>query len=91
MKKIWSLRKKIDEIDERILHILKERIEVCKIIGATKGEHGIPIRNYSRENELYRRIIEKAKKLGLNPHQVEAVYREIIAMCIYVQEYDAKT
>jgi len=91
LERIWSLRKRIDEIDERILHLLKERVEVCKTIGATKREHGIPIRNHSRENELYKRIREKGIKLGLNSHQVEAVYREIIAMCIYAQECNTRT
>jgi len=91
LERIWSLRKRIDEIDERILHFLKERMEVCKTIGATKRKYGIPIRNHSRENELYMHIKEKATKMGLNPHQVEAVYREIIAMCISAQECNVKT
>ena len=91
MEIILELRKRIDEVDERILHLLKERVEICKTIGATKREHGIPIRDSSRENELCKRVMEKATKLELNPNQVESVYREIIAMCIHAQTYNKKT
>lgn len=86
MERIRSLRKEIDDIDERILHFLEERIEVCKTIGATKREHEIPIRDPQREEEQYRHIMKRASELGLAPHEVKAVYREIIAMCMHAQE-----
>ena len=88
MEKIKSLRKRIDEVDEQILHFLKERIEVCKNLGATKREQGIPIRDPRREEERYRHIVKRASELGLNPHEVKAVYREIIAMSMHAQESD---
>ena len=86
MEKILSLRKRIDEIDEQILRFLKERVEICKIIGKTKREHGIPVKDQRREDELYKRIVRRASELGLNPRDVRAVYQEILAMSIGVQE-----
>ncbi len=91
MEKILPLRRKIDEIDEQILRFLKERVEICKSIGKTKRKHGIPIRDYQREDELYTNVVRKASELGLNPHEVRAVYREIITMCTYTQESGTKT
>jgi len=91
LEKILSLRRKIDEIDEQILHFLKERVEVCRSIGKTKREHGIPVRDYEREDELYANAMKKASELGLNPHEVKAVYREIIAMSTRAQESETKT
>ena len=91
MEKILSLRRKIDEIDEQILRFLKERVEVCRSLGKTKREHGIPIRDYKREDELYANAVKRASELGLNPHEVKAVYREIIAMSIRAQESETKT
>ena len=88
MERILALRKKVDEIDEKILYFLKERMEVSKSIGETKREHGIPIRNHQREDELYMNIMKRASELGLNPHEIKAVYREIIAMSIHAQEAD---
>jgi len=91
LEKILSLRRKIDEIDEQILRFLKERVEVCISIGKTKREHGIPIRDYEREDELYANVMRRASELGLNPHEVKAVYRGIIAMSISAQESETKT
>jgi len=88
LEKIQSLRKRIDEVDKQILHFLKERMEICKIIGATKREQGIPIRDQQREEEQYRCIMKRASELGLHPNEVKAVYREIIAMSMHAQESD---
>lgn len=89
MERISSLRKKIDEIDEQILRLLKERVDVCENIGMIKREQGIPVRNRRRENEQYTRITGIASKLGLNPQEVRAVYQEIIAMSIRAQERES--
>ena len=88
MEKVLPLRRKIDEIDEKIILFLKERVEVCKLIGKTKRNHGIPIRDYPREDEQYRHIMRRASELGLNLHEVKTIYREIIAMCVHAQESD---
>jgi chorismate mutase/prephenate dehydratase len=91
MEKILSLRRKIDEIDEQILRFLKERMELCRSIGKTKREHGIPVKNHQREDELYANVMRRASELGLDPLEVKAVYREIIAMGIRAQESETKT
>jgi len=91
LERILSLRRKIDEIDEQILRFLKKRVEVCRSLGKTKREHGIPIRDYKREDELYANAVKRASELGLNPQEVKAVYREIIAMSIRAQESETKT
>ncbi|MCS7125213.1 MAG: chorismate mutase [Candidatus Bathyarchaeota archaeon] len=85
-EKITALRQKIDEIDEKILLLLKERIEISKKIGEEKRKRGIPLRDLERENEKYRQIAEKASKLKLDPEEVKKVYREIIDMSVHAQE-----
>ena len=91
MERISALRKKVDEIDEKILCFLKERVKVCKSIGAIKREHGIPIRDYEREDEVYANILRKVSELELNPQEVGAIYRKIMAMSAHAQEDDKKT
>ena len=86
MAEIPKLRQKVDEIDDQILMALCERVKVCKAIGDAKKKQGKPVRDASRENEVYKRIREKGAQLGLNSSQVEAVYREIVNMCSAVQE-----
>ena len=86
MSDIQQLRKRVDEVDDQILIALCERVKVCKAIGDAKKNQGMPVRDLSRENEVYKRIKEKSAKLGLDSGQVEAVYREIVNMCSAVQE-----
>ena len=81
-----SLRRRINEIDEQILHLLNERIGVSKSIGMIKRKQGIAIRDYQREDELYGRIMRKASELGLDTLKVRGIYQGIIAMCTYAQE-----
>jgi len=88
LEKVLPLRRKIDEIDDKMLLFLKERVEVCRLIGKTKRSHGIPIRDYKREDEQYRNIMIRASELRLNLQEVKAIYREIIAMCVHAQEGD---
>jgi chorismate mutase len=83
---IKQLRKRIDEVDEQILQSLSKRTEICKSIGLVKKKHGIPIQDFPRESDVYAHVKEKAADLGLDPAQVEAIYRQIVNMCSAVQE-----
>jgi chorismate mutase len=85
MQEIKQLRKRIDEVDEQILQSLSERTEICRSIGLVKEKHGIPIQDYPRENDVYAHIREQAAELGLDPHHMEAIYRQIVNMCSAVQ------
>ena len=91
MERISASRKRIDEIDEQIMRLLKERVNVCENIGIIKREQGIPVRDRRRENEQYTRITGIASKLELDPQEVKAVYKEIIAMSIRAQERESYT
>ena len=86
MDEIPKLRKKVDELDDQILKALCQRVKVCEAIGCAKKKQGMPIRDSSRENEVYRRIKEKSAQFQLDPAQIERVYREIVNMCSAVQE-----
>jgi len=86
LEKIQRLRDRKDEVDEQILLFLNERVKLCKAIGNVKKEHNIPIKDPLRENKIYQRIRDKASTLGLEQNQVDTIYREIIAMCSFVQE-----
>ncbi|MCJ7559776.1 chorismate mutase [Candidatus Bathyarchaeota archaeon] len=86
MDDVKQLRKRIDEVDEQILHSLSKRTELCKSIGLAKKKQGIPIKDLPRENDVYTHIKEKAADLGLDPAQVETIYRQIVNMCSAVQD-----
>ncbi len=91
MQDIQKLRKKIDEKDEQILRLLGERLEICRSIGLLKKENDIPIIDITRENEIYQNVRGKAADFGLEPDQVEPIYRQIVNMCSSVQELKEKS
>ena len=86
MDEIEELRKEVDKIDDQIIDALSQRARICRNIGLVKKKKGLPIKDYSRENDIYKRVKQMAKKFGLNCVQLEAVYREIVNMCSVVQE-----
>lgn len=90
MENISQLRKRIDEVDERIVQLLSERAAVCRLIGALKREQKLPVKDVPRENDVYMNIRVKAAALGLNPVHTEAVYRQIVNMCMAVQELEER-
>jgi monofunctional chorismate mutase len=86
LEDIQTLRKRVDEIDDQIIKVLSERVKICKAIGETKKKQGLPVRDKSRENEVFIRVKEKAAKYQLDPAQIEMLYREIVNICSAVQE-----
>ena len=79
------LRKKIDTIDEKIVLLLKERMDICKSIGALKIKNGLAVKDHRREDEVYLHVMAKALESGLDPQKVEAVFKDIIALGVFVQ------
>ncbi len=86
MSQIDEMRKKIDDIDEQIIKDLLERIEICRVIGELKKQQGKPIQDRSRETHVFSKVRTQAEKLGLDPAQIERIYREIVNMCSNVQQ-----
>lgn len=86
MEDIQKLRKRVDQVDEKILQALSERVKICRAIGLAKKKQGISIKDPDREREIYQRAKEKGAQLALDPVKVEAVYREIVNICSAVQE-----
>ena len=52
MIELELMRKKIDEIDDKLLVLFKERLEVSKKIGLLKKKHKMEIFDPQREQEI---------------------------------------
>ena len=52
MIELELMRKKIDEIDDKLLALLKERLEVSKKIGLLKKKYKMEIFDPQREQEI---------------------------------------
>jgi chorismate mutase len=80
-----TLRKKIDAIDAKIVLLLRERMDLCKSIGVIKIKNGLAVKDHQREDEVYLHVMAKALEVGLNPQKVEAIFKDIIALGVFVQ------
>jgi chorismate mutase len=80
-----TLRNKIDTIDAKIVLLLKERMDLCKSIGAFKVKNGLGVKDHRREDEVYLHVMAKALEAGLDPQKVEAIFKGIIALGVFVQ------
>jgi chorismate mutase len=86
MDDLKRLRSQVDEVDERILDFLKERVRICETIGYAKKSMQIPVKDPERELKVYALVRMKAAEKGLDPNKVESIYRQIVNMCSSVQE-----
>lgn len=80
-----TLRNKIDSTDEKIVLLIKERMDLCKCIGEIKRKNGLSIKDHRREDEVYLHVMAKALESGLNPQKIEAIFKGIIALGVIVQ------
>lgn len=72
-------RKRIDEIDEQILDLLKERSEVVKGVLLTKIQNKLPIYVAGREDLKVQSFREMSVKRGLDPDWAEDFLRMIMS------------
>ena len=56
---IGRLRRAIDEIDEKIMELINQRLSLAKQIGDFKKQGGIQITDRNREKEIMNHLLEK--------------------------------
>ena len=79
-----ELRKKIDEIDRRLMELISDRARVAQEIGRLKASGEAPAYVPAREKEVYERVM--AANAGPLPDEaVIAVWREIMSGSIALQ------
>jgi chorismate synthase len=79
-----ELRIQIDRLDDRIAHLLAERMDVASEIGKLKAKENMPIRNVGREAEV---LLHVAGIAGEEKGEyVKEVYRTLIAQTSKYEE-----
>jgi chorismate mutase/prephenate dehydratase len=72
-------RDEIDRLDREFLHLLAQRMQVVRAIGAVKGEDpGAPLRDVERERAVLESWTREAERLGLSGYFASRVLREIL-------------
>lgn len=70
-------RRRIDEIDGKLLRLLNERAEHSIAIGAVKKKHNAPIYAPEREKEIIRRVVSENSG-PLSADSVRSIFERII-------------
>jgi 3-dehydroquinate dehydratase I len=77
-RRLATLREAIDEIDQRMVWNLNQRMKLVKEIGVIKLAQGLPSFDPSREEAVYARL-GKNNAGPLNDNSLRSIYREIMA------------
>ncbi len=77
--RIDDLRNGIDGVDAELVKLLAERFRLAREIGLLKKEAGQPVTDSSREARVMGHIAALARQQGLDPDEVESIYRQVIA------------
>jgi chorismate mutase/prephenate dehydratase len=81
-----ALRDRIDAVDRQIIALLAERLRIVEEVATAKLEAASPFRDRGREEALLLRLREHATDAGLDPHQIERLYRVVMDMSVAHQE-----
>jgi chorismate mutase/prephenate dehydratase len=83
---LQALREAIEQVDGRLLDLLRERMALAERIARAKIDAASPFRDPAREDRVLQGVRARAVELGLDPHAVEALYRDILEMSIARQQ-----
>ena len=81
-----QIRKKIDELDEKIIGLLNERTQLALEVGKTKAEEGKEFYAPERESEIYRKIDALSHVGPLPKDALKAIYREIMSSALSLEK-----
>ncbi|MDB4961367.1 MAG: chorismate mutase [Myxococcales bacterium] len=81
-----SLRDRIEAVDRQIIRLLAERQMIVEDVASAKLTSASPFRDREREEHLLQRLRALATEAGLDPHQVERMYRVVMDMSVAHQE-----
>lgn len=81
-----DIRKQIDQIDQKIIKLLAERMDFVKEIAKFKKANKLPVQDKKREDELRNNLKTLAAQHGLDPEFVNHLYSHIFIESRRIQE-----
>ena len=84
-KRILNLREEIDEIDEKIITLLKSRMDISKKVGELKVALHIPVEDKGREEEIIQRLGELANR-NLKEEQLIRIFTAVFKSSKQIQK-----
>lgn len=84
--KLDILRNKIDQIDEKIIDLIGQRLTVVNKIRKIKKKDGVPVTDKNREIDVLAKIRSHSASININEQLSEKIFRLIIKESKRVQE-----
>lgn len=82
--RIGRLRSAIDQIDDRLLTLINDRLKLAAEIGSIKQRAGNPVKDLEREGRIISRL-QKANRGPINNDLLTRVFVDIIRASCYLQ------
>ena len=80
-----QIRKKIDQLDARIISLLNDRTRLALQIGKLKQSSGSAVYSPERESEIYEKINSDSTAL-ISKDSLKAIYREIMSAALSLEK-----
>lgn len=81
-----ALRDRIDEVDREIIALIARRLKIVEDVALAKLDAASPFRDRAREERLLVRLREHATAAGIDPHEIERLYRVVMDMSVAHQQ-----
>jgi chorismate mutase len=78
-------RNEIEEIDEKIIRLINQRIDVSKKIFEAKRLMGKPINDPQRERQVLRKAMDLSTELNLDAGAIKGIFEILIDMSVQKQ------
>jgi chorismate mutase len=78
-------RNEIEEIDEKIIRLINQRIDVSKKIFEAKRSMGKPINDPQRERQVLRKAMDLSTELNLDAGAIKGIFEILINMSVQKQ------
>lgn len=75
---LTAFRKELNSLDEEIVRLLGRRYEICRAVAHHKREHGIPMMQPGRVNEVKERCARMAGDHNVDPDFARRLFGMII-------------
>jgi prephenate dehydrogenase/chorismate mutase len=86
LDEIPKIRERIDEIDQKLVLLLKDRYENARQLGRIKRARNIPSRDPAREKIILRKVQDAAIRIGLKPKLTLPIFKEIFNFSVEAQQ-----
>ena len=83
------LRTNIEQLDQRIIDLIGERVDLSRQVGDLKRAAGMPTLDPAREAAVLRRVAAQARAAQLPDEPVREIFWHVIALCRSAQTGDA--